>query len=235
MSQPKQAIRPTASIFEQALDPELLAALPASPPSDNANVDLAIARQRVLELFAALQPLRSDQVMIEDRSLSGPEGAPEIIVRIYRPKGQVTALPAVLWIHGGGFIFGSPVMDDGLCQRFVEEAECVVVSVDWRLAPEYPFPAGLEDCYTVLRWMAENASELLLDRERLAVAGDSAGGGLTAALALLARDRGHLPDAALRSTRRPAYHPIECCHYRWACVEYNYLADQVATLLGWKR
>ena len=97
---------------------------------------------------------------------------------------KTKALPGVLWIHGGGYQVGSPEMDDKLCEKFVLEANCIVVSVDYRLAPENPFPAPLEDCYAALQWVSNNSEDLGFDSSRIAIAGMSAGGGLTAALAL---------------------------------------------------
>lgn len=123
------------------------------------------------------------------RKIQGPET--ELKVKIYEAVDRADCkLPALLWIHGGGYILGDPDIDDGLCEQFVLAAKCVVVSVDYRLAPQNPYPAPLEDCYAALKWMADSAEELKIDASRIAIAGASAGGGLTAALALLARDRG---------------------------------------------
>lgn len=119
----------------------------------------------------------------------GPES--ELLVKIYEKKDRGNEiLPGVFWIHGGGYVLGHPDVDDGICEKFVLDANCVVVSVDYRLAPEHPYPAAIEDCYAGLKWMAENADALKIDASRIGIAGPSAGGGLTAALALLARDRG---------------------------------------------
>jgi acetyl esterase/lipase len=98
-------------------------------------------------------------------------------------------LPALLWIHGGGYVLGNVEQDDLFAQRIALAVECVVVSVDYRLAPEHPFPAPLEDCYAALSWLAGHADELGVDPARIAIGGASAGGGLAAGLALLARDR----------------------------------------------
>jgi acetyl esterase/lipase len=96
-------------------------------------------------------------------------------------------------MHGGGYVVGSPVTYHEQCSGFADELGIIVVSVDYRLAPEHPFPAGLEDCYTALRWVHDHADALGVDPARIAVGGDSAGGGLAAALAQLALDRGKVP------------------------------------------
>lgn len=128
-------------------------------------------------------------VTTEDRQAPGPEGAPDVAVRIYQPAHRPVRLPALLWIHGGGYVLGSVAGDDLLTKHFATTAECVVVSVEYRLAPEHPFPAPVEDCYAALKWLAAHADELGVDKSRIAIGGASAGGGLAAGLALLARDR----------------------------------------------
>jgi acetyl esterase/lipase len=114
-------------------------------------------------------------------------------VRLYRPAGASAAGPALLWIHGGGYVIGNAAQDDVLCRRFARELGATVASVDYRLAPEHPYPTSLEDCYSALTWLARLPS---VDPARVAVGGASAGGGLAAALALLARDRAEIPVAA---------------------------------------
>jgi acetyl esterase/lipase len=175
--------------FEQRLDPELRVALAAMPSLGDMAGDVVTARTEVVKRLTVQEP-PSEKVIIEDRHIPGPAGAPKVGIRLYAPKSSRGVLPAVVWIHGGGFLVGSPAMDDHLCQQFVEEIGCVIASVDWRLAPEDPFPAGVEDCYATLVWLVEHASELSIDPGRIAVAGASAGGGIAAAVALLARDRG---------------------------------------------
>lgn len=110
-------------------------------------------------------------------------------VRLYRPRGVDDPAPALLWIHGGGYVLGHAGMDDALCRRYVEQLGIVVAAVDYRLAPENPYPIPLEDCYSALTWLAGLPG---VDSDRIAIGGLSAGGGLTAALAFLARDRGEV-------------------------------------------
>jgi acetyl esterase/lipase len=120
----------------------------------------------------------------------GPAGAPDITVRIYRPRNATGTLPGVYYIHGGGMILGDVAGEDPSASRICDGVGAVVVSVEYRLAPEHPHPAPVEDCYAGLVWMAKNSAELGFDPDRLAIYGGSAGGGLTLATALVARDRG---------------------------------------------
>jgi acetyl esterase len=118
-----------------------------------------------------------------------PAGDP-VRVRVYRPPSEAGPRAAVVYIHGGGFIAGDLDTEEVRCVRFAAEADCVVVSVDYRLAPEHRYPAALDDCYAVLAWTAASADALGVDRSRIGLAGASSGGNLAAAAALLARDRG---------------------------------------------
>jgi triacylglycerol lipase len=141
-------------------------------------------------------PLSSEQqsVRCEERFIPGPAGAPEVRVLIYTPTVRTgDAHAAYLHIHGGGFVIGMPEMHDGPNRTVVVEQNCVVVSVDYRLAPETRFPGALEDCYAALRWLYNNAEPLRIDRARIAIGGESAGGGHAAALAILARKHGEVP------------------------------------------
>ena len=180
--------------FHPNLDPELRAGienleLPSFGASDPAEIDIVGHRAQVNAVLAAY-PLPETDVTIENREVPGPAGDPDIRLRIYQPPGTGQARPAVYWIHGGGMVLGAPEMDDASMIGFAEALGCVVVSVDYRLAPEHPHPAPVEDCYAGLVWTAKNAAELGIDPDRLAVGGLSAGGGLAAATVLLARDRG---------------------------------------------
>jgi acetyl esterase len=124
---------------------------------------------------------------VTERSIAGPGG--DLRLRIYRPVGR-GAFPLLAFFHGSGFVLCSLDTHDGMCRNLCAGAGCVVVSVDYRLAPEHKYPAGLDDCVAATRWIADHASELDGDVNRLAICGDSAGGNLAAAAALRLRDEG---------------------------------------------
>jgi acetyl esterase/lipase len=114
-------------------------------------------------------------------------------VRLHRPPGATGPGPGMVWIHGGGYLIGTAAQDDAICRRFARDLGITVAAVEYRLAPEYPYPIPLEDCYSALTWLAGLPA---VDPARVVIAGASAGGGLAAALALLARDRGDIDVAA---------------------------------------
>ena len=180
-------------------DPELASAIPTLPIVDLE--DLTLARAQFDEMMGALPPPDTSGLRIEERRVPGPHGAPEITLRIYCPERQAIR-GAVYDIHGGGFVLGNLDLDHIVNVELARELDVVVVSVDYRLAPETPFPGGLEDAYAGLVWTAEHAVELGIDTDRIAVHGVSAGGGLAAALALLARDRSG-PHIAFQCLRVP--------------------------------
>jgi acetyl esterase/lipase len=171
------------------LDPEIAAVLASLP------VDMG-------ELFGSL----SDETLPSVRALMGRMPMPELsadveradhvvdeahglIVRVHRPAGADGALPCVYWMHGGGLVLGTCVLDDFRFDRWCTLFGCVGVSVEYRLAPESPYPGPLDDCYAGLRWVHDHADDIGIDRSRIGIGGSSAGAGLAAALALLARDR----------------------------------------------
>ncbi|GII65479.1 esterase [Sphaerisporangium krabiense] len=177
------------------IDPELAEGLEQAflPPVDLARMghdELPGVRGRMRAAFADMPPLVAPGVLVEDLRVPGPDGDPDIRLRVYRPEDADGPLPVLYWMHGGGMVLGMVEMDDGTLSRYVREAGCAAVSVEYRLAPENPHPAPVEDCYAGLVWTAKNAGEIGVDPARLAVGGSSAGGGLAAGTVLLARDRG---------------------------------------------
>ena len=144
-----------------------------------------------MEAGSAMSSEVEEVAQIEDRTIPGPDGN-DLPIRIYWPAGSNPTqdqLPGVVFFHGGGWVVGSIDSHDGQARKLCNTSGAAFVSVDYRLAPENPFPAGMEDCYTALLWTAENGAQLGIDTSRLAVAGDSAGGNLAAVISLLARDR----------------------------------------------
>jgi acetyl esterase len=176
-----------------AIDPELAAAIPMMPVVDIYDLaDIPKVRAHVAKSLAAFDLPERTGVQVSEERVVGPAGVPEVRLRVYRPQ-QAAGPAGVYHVHGGGFILGDLEGDHIRNVELCHELGAVVVSVDYRLAPEHPFPAGLEDCYAALSWMAANAAELGIDPARIAIHGMSAGAGLCAALALLARDR-HGPE-----------------------------------------
>src|SRR6476661_8114626 len=170
-------------------DAILLKVLEAVPFQLTTDGGVEASRQRFRDL--PRRPVHPD-VRTEDRTIDGPKGP--IPIRIYRPPTDNEATPpVVVFLHGGGWCVGDLDTYDGDARNHAVGADAVVVSVDYRLAPEHPYPAAVEDAWAATKWVAANASELAVDPERIAVAGDSAGGNLSAVVALLARDAGGPP------------------------------------------
>ncbi|HKV57270.1 MAG TPA: alpha/beta hydrolase [Ktedonobacteraceae bacterium] len=172
-----------------SLDPQVQGLLDtmaatASPPLYSMSVE--DARAGLLGM-AALGGEPQAVGSVEDRKIPGPES--QIPVRIYTPEGT-GPFPLLVYFHGGGWVLGNIDSHDAVCRAFTNAAGCITISVDYRLAPEAKFPAAPEDCYAATLWTAENASSINGDATRVAIGGDSAGGNLTAVVALMARDRG---------------------------------------------
>ena len=182
----------TTSIdFTSRVDAEYREALEAMPPGGLDLADIAAARAGAAARRAQMPVAElPDTVAIEDRYVPGLDGAPDVMVRLYRPASLPASAPALYWIHGGGMVLGDVAMSDPYCADVAERLNVLVASVEYRLAPEHPFPAPLDDCYAGLAWFASAAAELGVDRSRIAIGGGSAGAGLAAGLALMARDRG---------------------------------------------
>jgi len=174
------------------LDPELAAGLAAFPPFSALTAEtLPQMRAMITELGTAqIAQLPRDGVLYEERRVTGPKGAPDVRVTIYRPEKTSGPLPVCLHMHGGGMVMGTPELRHAASIAAVQTHACLVVSVDYRLAPEAPFPAAVEDCYAALAWIWTEAAALGIDKTRIVAIGESAGGGLAASLSILARDRG---------------------------------------------
>jgi acetyl esterase len=184
----------------------------------------AEARQALDALFAAFRGTPVEVGKIEDRKISGPAG--QIPVRIYTPAGT-GPFGALVYFHGGGWVVGNIEIYDATCRQLAAGAGCVTISVDYRLAPEHKFPAGPEDCYAATKWVADNARSLNLGQNRFAVGGDSAGGNLAAAVALMARDRGG-PKLAFQLLIYPATDCADDTPSQWefAPVSPDYLLSR---------
>jgi acetyl esterase len=171
------------------LDPQValylqeLAKMSAEP-----SPELSLAEQRRQSELTALEEAGEPETVatVADRTIPGPAG--DIPLRIYTPEGN-GPFPVLIYFHPGGWVFGSIASSDPVCRALAKHTPCIVVSVGYRLAPEHKFPAAPEDCYTATKWIAAHAHEINADPQRIAVGGDSAGGNLTAAATLMARDR----------------------------------------------
>jgi acetyl esterase/lipase len=173
---------------EPYYDPMIRAAIEAGPR-------LGTVDARTLPKVRADRMLLNEQVPLSDEvtrtniTVPGPPGGSDIRLRVHRPRSAEGELPCLYWIHGGGYVLGSPEQDDLRFDRWCQKFNLVGVAVQYRLAPENPYPAGVEDCYAGLKWVKEHGSELGVDTSRMGIGGPSGGGGLAAALALVVRDR----------------------------------------------
>src|SRR5262245_9039763 len=175
------------------VDPELVAFLDLIPSTPLTAESLATNRARTAAMVASLSVPDYPNVTVRERHVPGSPGAPDVRIFLYQPTQTTQSTAGLLWLHGGGYVGGNVDLEDVRARALAAELGCVLLSVDYRLAPETPFPGSVEDCYAALRWLHANAGELGVDTTRLAAGGGSAGGGLAAALALLARDRGEIP------------------------------------------
>jgi acetyl esterase len=180
------------------IDPELaevldtLALDPSGQLGDENMIRIMRSTTEILALLGTELPT-DDRVAVEDTEIPGPADAPPVAVRIYTPKVSSSPSPALVYFHGGAFVIGDRYLEELRCLRLAADGGCVVVSVDYRLAPENGFPAGVEDCYCALVWVAAHGGDLGVDIDRIAVGGASAGGALAAAVAQMARDRSGVP------------------------------------------
>lgn len=170
------------------MDPELRAVVPSLPslPFD----DVGIRRQLIETQVTAKQTYSTEGVRIEWHDVPGNYRSPGTRVQLFIPEDAAAGMPAILDVHGGGFCTGTPEIDAFVNVRIAREVGALVAAVDYRLAPEHPFPAAAEDSYLALEWLFAAAPSLGVDPGRIGILGDSAGGGIAASAALFARDRG---------------------------------------------
>jgi acetyl esterase/lipase len=183
--------------MKERLDPELVEPLENVMAASGGGFDLhrlVETRSMVNAMVAGVKAEVPEipGIHTEDLRVPGSPGLPPVEVRIYRPAGSSDVLPVLVWMHGGGWVLGNLELDDLMLRQLVSDVGIAVASVGYRLAPENPFPAALDDSYAVVKWLAANGGELGFEPGRIAVGGASAGGGLAAGVALLARDRGEV-------------------------------------------
>ncbi|WP_311269556.1 alpha/beta hydrolase [Sphingobium sp. WCS2017Hpa-17] len=177
-------------MFDPDVDPELLAGLDLLPPFVLTKDSLAQYRESAAQFLPPAASYERANVLIEEHEAPGLNGAPPVRFFLYRPRAVGGPLPLLLFVHGGGYVLGLVEGNHPGCVRTADELQCIVASVDYRLAPETRAPGQVEDCYAVLAHLHARAAELDIDAQRVAVGGESAGGGIAAALALMVRDKG---------------------------------------------
>jgi len=181
---------PHKSPSRHLVDPELLPLLDAVPTLRLSTETLTTFRDLVAALVTAEMSDAAQATASTRLAIPGPSGAPDVRIAIYRPSERTETLPVVLQIHGGGFVAGGIDALEARHRELAATLQCCVVAVDYRLAPETRFPGAIEDCYAALGWLVRHSRGLGVSPDAIALMGESAGGGLAAALALLARDRG---------------------------------------------
>ncbi|MEM7303486.1 MAG: alpha/beta hydrolase [Pseudomonadota bacterium] len=224
--------------IQDRIDPQsrkaLEALLTVFPGGINATVDIVKRREKIAsfaENMAQLLP-PVPEVEHKDHMIPSQHDGADFLVRVYTPKDNNDTKPGILYIHGGGMVIGSVQNDHFSGLTLCRDTNAVVVSVDYRLAPENPHPIPSTDCYSALCWMAENAQELEIDPKRIAVFGQSAGGGLTLATTLMARDRSG-PDVCFQM---PIYPMIDDRNETPSSYEITDIGiwDRAANLQAWE-
>jgi acetyl esterase/lipase len=215
------------------VDPELAPVLEMMPDMGVSAERLAATRARVAVMTELGLADPDARVAVTEHFAPGRDGAPDVRVRLYRPTDLASNAPVVLHIHGGGFLFGSAELGDPRNREWARELGCAIVSVDYRVAPETPFPGALEDCFAVLEWLRAQAPTLSLDPSRIAIRGESAGGGLAAALALMARDRGG-PAIRLQLLIYPMIDDRTCTADEPNPFSGQYVWDKGSNYFGWR-
>lgn len=176
----------TTKVIQLEADAQAFVTSTALPPFLS---DLGPEKGRIAVDAAQSGPVRKLPVDIEDRVIAGgPSG--QVSIRIVRPQNSSATLPVILHIHGGGWVFGNKLTHDRMIREFAVRVNAAVVFPNYSLSPEAKYPTAIEECYAVLQWIAEHGLENGLDPERLAVTGDSVGGNMTAAVTIMAKQRG---------------------------------------------
>lgn len=171
------------------VDPEFLPIIAAVPNIDLGDIDAA--RAALHAVYASVgEHVPNPDVVSSDLYVPGLPGNPDVHLRLFRPRASTGQLSALYWIQGGGYVLTAPDLDDAMCEELAIAQGCAVVSVDWRRAPEAPYPAAHEDCFAGLLWLFENGPEAGVDPSRIILGGASSGGGAAAAVALRLRDEG---------------------------------------------
>jgi len=216
------------------LDPELVAGLEAMPVFPQFTAESLPQIRALMQEFAKLQFEQTsvEGIAISEERVPGPTGAPPVRVVIYRPTEAEGLLPVFFHIHGGGLILGTADLGRAGSVEIARTHQSVVISVDYRLAPETPFPGPIEDCFAAFQWMGANAKTLGIDTRRIVIGGESAGGGLAAALAILARDRGAAPIAS-QMLVYPMLDDRSCTAYEHAYVG-EFVWTRGSNDFGWR-
>jgi len=185
----------TTANTKHLIDPELIPLLDMLPPLNPTRESLpqirAMFNAMTAQMLAALP--ESPDISVSEHHIPGPQREPDVRVLVSLPKNASTPTPALLWMHGGGYLWDNADRAYPLVKGMIAATGCAAVAVDYRLAPETSHPGPVEDCYAALKWLYTHAKELGVDASRIAIGGESAGAGLAAALALLTRDRGEVP------------------------------------------
>ena len=213
------------------VDPQLLPFVDLMPAISFDGLDMAELRARLAANAPPRAPTPGDVVVTETKA-PGRDGAPDVRLIVTAPTAAGSGRPGVLHIHGGGYVLGLADMTADTDAAYAQEFGAVVVSVDYRLAPETPYPGPVEDCYAGLAWLHAEAERLGVDRGRIIVTGESAGGGLAAALVLLARERGEIP-IAFKHLVFPMLDDRTCVHPDPSPYLGQFVWNPAANMFGW--
>lgn len=216
--------------------PDLLEVALAAPAFEMSHASLPLMRAALAERSADQAADPDPATRCEELTIPGQDGHPDVRALVYRQVDHAAGAPVILSLHGGGYLIGDAETSDRASRQWARETGCIVVSIDYRLAPEHPYPAAIDDAWTALMWVAAQGEAQGWDGDRILLKGDSAGGGLAAGLALLARDRGGpklagqiliypmLDDRTRADREGTLVWPCSSNQFAWAC----YLGDQAS-------